>query len=293
MEEHRPLLIAGPTASGKSAFAMQKAHESGGVIVNADSMQVYSQLRVLTARPTEADEIALPHRLYGHVDIAHSYSVAQWLRDVEAELVSISEAGQRLIIVGGTGLYFNALTMGLSPIPEIDPEVRVHWRGQALELTPQELYAELSQRDPLTAATLRDSDPQRLVRALEVIESTGRPLAQWQTEPGVPLLAPGTWDGCVVCPERDEIYARADNRFEQMLDEGALEEVEALKELQLSPELPGMRALGVKPLMGYLDGVVSREDAVEAAKTQTRRYVKRQLTWLRRYMISENWLIIE
>lgn len=286
MEEQRAILIAGPTASGKSAFAMQQAREFDGVIVNADSMQVYDQLRVLTARPSVEDERLVPHRLYGHVDVRRSYSVAQWLGDVEGELERIHAAGKRAIIVGGTGLYFNALTVGLSPIPEIEAEVREYWRGEAEKRAPQELYAELNKLDPLTASGLRDSDPQRIVRALEVYQSTGRPLADWQREQGVPLLAAGNWEGFVVAPDRQEIYARADRRFDQMIDQGALEEVKVLREMQLDPGLPAMRALGVKPLIAHLEGAMSLDDAIEASKTQTRQYVKRQLTWLRRYMIT-------
>ncbi len=286
MEERRAILIAGPTASGKSAFAMQLARERDGVIVNADSMQVYDQLRVLTARPSVEDEDELPHRLYGHVDIGHSYSVAQWLGDVEAELQRIAGEGKQAIIVGGTGLYFNALTMGLSPIPEVEAEIREYWRREGARRAPQDLFEDLRKLDPLTASGLRETDPQRIVRALEVFQSTGRPLADWQREKGVPLLAEGSWDGFVVAPDRHEIYARADKRFDQMIAEGALEEVRLVREMGLDPGLPGMRALGVKALIDYLDDALSLDEAVEASKTQTRQYVKRQLTWLRRYMIS-------
>lgn len=288
MEERRAILIAGPTASGKSAFAMQLARERDGVIVNADSMQVYDQLRVLTARPSVEDEEELPHRLYGHVDIRHSYSVAQWLGDVEAELQRIADEGKQAIIVGGTGLYFNALTMGLSPIPEVQPEIREYWRREAGRREPQDLFEELRKLDPLTAAGLRETDPQRIVRALEVFQSTGRPLADWQREKGLPLLSEGSWEGFVVAPDRNEIYARADKRFDQMIAEGALEEVRLVRDMGLDPGLPGMRALGVKALIDYLDGALALEEAVAASKTQTRQYVKRQLTWLRRYMISWN-----
>lgn len=257
-----------------------------GVIVNADSMQVYNELRVLTARPGQDEERAVPHRLYGHVSARQAYSVARWLDDVRDVLAEIDRLGKRAIFVGGTGLYFNALTCGLSPMPEIDGEVRAYWRQEAQRCSAQKLYAELQRRDPLTAASVRPSDPQRIVRALEVIHSTGRPLVEWQREKGQPLLEPGSWRGLVIAPDREEIYRRADARFDLMIQEGALEEVRRLRDMQLDAQLPAMRALGVAALIDYLDGRMSLDEAVEQTKTQTRRYVKRQLTWLRQYMIS-------
>jgi tRNA dimethylallyltransferase len=286
----RAILIAGPTASGKSAIGLRLARRLNGVIVNADSMQVYAEMRVLTARPEAADERAVPHRLYGHVSARENYSVARWLEDVRRVLAEIEQLGQRPVFVGGTGLYFNALTQGLSPMPEIHSEVRAYWRAEAHGRTPGELHDELVRLDPLTASRIRPSDRQRTVRALEVIQSTGRPLALWQADAGTPLLPAGSWRGLVIAPERAELYARAEARFDQMMATGALEEVRRLREMQLDPELPAMRALGVSSLMEHLVGGVSLEAAGEVAKTQTRQYIKRQLTWLRRYMISWKWI---
>jgi len=282
----RAVLIAGPTAGGKSAAAMRLARGLDGVIVNADSMQVYEELRILTARPTAEEERTVPHRLYGHVSAGQAYSVARWLEDVKAVLQEIEGLGKRAIFVGGTGLYFKALTAGLSPLPEIDADVRAHWRAEGISRPPQELYAELMRRDPRTAAGLRPTDPQRIVRALEVVDSTGRPLAEFQEDPGQPLLAPGLWKGIVVLPERATLHARANARFDQMLEMGAVNEVARLKEMQLASVLPAMRALGVVPLLRMLEGQLSREEAVERSKALTRQYIKRQSTWLRQHMIS-------
>lgn len=284
------ILIAGPTASGKSAIGLRLARRLNGVIVNADSMQVYADMAVLTARPESADELAVPHRLYGHVSARENYSVARWLKDAQRVLGEIEQLGQRPIFVGGTGLYLNALTQGLSPMPEIDSEVRAYWRAEAVGRPPGELHAELVRLDALTASRIRPSDPQRIVRALEVIQSTGRPLVHWQADAGTPLLPAGSWRGLVVAPERAQLNARADARFDQMMATGALEEVRRLREMQLDPELPAMRALGVAPLIEHLDGSMSLEAAAEVAKTQTRQYIKRQLTWLKRYMISWKWI---
>ena len=289
MATKRAILIAGATASGKSAVGLRLARRFDGVIVNADSMQVYAEMRVLTARPDAADERAAPHRLYGHISAREHYSVGRWLEDVQRVLVEIEQLGRRAIFVGGTGLYFNALTRGLSPMPRIDDAVRAHWRAEAHRRPPQELHAELARLDPLTASRVRSSDPQRIVRGLEVIQSTGRPLASWQAESGPPLLAEGSWRGLVIAPPRETLYSRAESRFDQMMARGALDEVRTLRGLQIDPDLPAMRALGVAPLMKHLDGEVSYDAAIELAKTQTRQYIKRQLTWLRRYMISWGW----
>ncbi len=286
----RAILIAGATASGKSAVGLRLAHRFDGVIVNADSMQVYAEMRVLTARPEAADERAVPHRLYGYVSVRENYSVARWLEDVQRVLVEIERLGRRPVFVGGTGLYFSALTRGLSPIPKIDGRVRAYWRAEALRRPAQELHAELARLDPLTASRTRSSDRQRIVRGLEVIQSTGRPLVLWQADTAPPLLPTRSWRGIVIARPRETLYASAEARFDQMMANGALDEVRGLRDMQIDPELPAMRALGVAPLMKHLDGEVSYETAIELAKTQTRQYIKRQLTWLRRYMISWSWV---
>lgn len=290
MKRRRAIFIAGPTASGKSALATAIAKACGGTVINADSMQVYGELRVLTARPTQADEEAVAHRLYGHVSLRDSYSVARWLADVKAAVGEARERGSIPIIVGGTGLYFMALTRGLSPVPPIPDHIRRYWRQAGLELSAAELHQELCRRDPLTAGRLRESDRQRIVRALEVIEATGTPLAHWQEKPGTPMFAPEDFLGLVVDLPRAELYARAEARFERMIAEGALEEAAAVRAMQLDDSLPATRALGLAPLMAHLDGRMSLEEASGVARRDTRHYIRRQLTWLRRNMIAWKWL---
>ncbi len=286
----KALLIAGPTASGKSAFALALARARGGVIINADSMQVYRELRILTARPTLAEEALVPHRLYGHVAVTEPYSVARWLEEVSATLQTARAQGLFPIVVGGTGLYFKALLEGLSPIPPIPESIRTRWRAAGTSWPADALYAELERLDPLTAHQLRPSDRQRLVRALEVFEATDKPLAAWQQVKGTPLLPDDEVAKVVIAREREALYERATRRFDLMLGEGALDEAAHMLSMQLSPELPAARALGLLPLMEFLAHHMTREDAVATAQRDTRRYIKRQLTWLRRYMIAWKWL---
>ena len=262
------VLIAGPTASGKSALASRIAAASGGAVVNADSMQVYRDLRIITARPSVADEMVAPHRLYGHVDGADAYSVGRWLADVEVEMSALLQAGQLPIITGGTGLYFKSLLGGLSPMPPVPDEIRAHWRRQAGRLEATELYQLLVVRDPEGAALLRPSDPQRVTRALEVLEATGRPLRLWQAMPGRPLLEAGNCVCLVLSPARDRVHATVSSRFDDMLAAGALAEVEALVARGLPAELPVMRATGVPELAAYLRGEATCAAAVEAAKLE-------------------------
>jgi tRNA dimethylallyltransferase len=286
MTKHAPILIAGPTASGKSAFALSLAERIGGTIVNADAMQVYRELRVLTARPSPADEARVPHRLYGHVAGETAYSAARFAAEAGAAIREAQAEGRTPIVTGGTGLYFKALLEGLSPIPAIPEEIRSRWRRRAGEEGPAALHVVLTERDPEMAARLRPTDPQRITRALEVLEATGVSLARWQEMPGEPAAERVEGRAFVVVPERDELRDRIDRRFDAMLSEGAVEEVEALMALGLDPNLPIMRVLGVAPLAGYLAGRHNLEQAAEAAKAETRQYAKRQLTWLRRNMIS-------
>jgi len=286
MSRYRAILIAGPTASGKSAAALALAEKYGGVIINADSMQVYRDLRIMSARPSVDDEARAPHALYGFVPAAQAYSAGLWLEDMKAALTRARQDGQIPIITGGTGLYFKALLEGLSPIPDIPGEVRARWRKQAETYSAEELHELLRDRDPRMAARLTPSDPQRLVRALEVIDATGRSLAQWQDEPGEPLLRENDVARIFVTQPRETLYARIDARFDDMIGEGALDEVRALAEQNLDSGLPAMRALGVKPLMEFLRGDMSRDAAILRAKTETRRYAKRQLTWAKSNMIA-------
>jgi tRNA dimethylallyltransferase len=284
--EKRVILIAGPTASGKSGLALALAEKRNGVIINADSMQVYRELRVLSARPSQEDEARAPHELYGFVSGSEAYSAGRYAVDVKVAIAEARLAGKTPIIVGGTGLYFKVLLEGLSPVPEVDPDARAYWREQATQRPSAELHALLALRDPEAAKRVMPTDPQRIVRALEVFESTGRPLSEWQRLPGDPVLAEADTVRLAVFPDRDTMVQAIDNRFDAMLEDGALDEVRTLLSLGLSWELPIMRALGVAPLAALVEGRASRESAAAEAKAETRQYAKRQLTWLRRNMIS-------
>ncbi len=270
-------LIAGPTASGKSALALRLARETSATIVNADSMQVYRDLRIITARPTPEEEGQAPHLLFGAIDGAVNFSVGHWLRAVAPLLA----ADGPLVLVGGTGLYFKALTQGMSDMPAVPAEVRAHIRAEADGRAPEELHETLAARDPLTASGLRPSDPQRILRALEVLEATGRPLASFQGARKAPLLAPGTWRGVFLDIDRTDLRARIAARFETMMEEGALEEVRSLGQRGLDPALPVMRAHGVPGLLAFLRGDGSREEAVARGILDTQRYAKRQVTFAR------------
>jgi tRNA dimethylallyltransferase len=275
----KAVLIYGPTASGKSALALELAREFGGVIVNADSMQIYAELRIITNRPTPEEEAAAPHRLYGIRPAPEPYSAALWLADVKHELARAKREGRLPILVGGTGLYFKALTEGISEIPEVPAEIRARFRLASQTLTAGELHAELSRRDPLTARRLRLGDTQRIVRALEVLEATGRPLAEWHAVKEPPLLPLSQAYPIAVTLDRAELYRRCEARFDAMLANGALEEARSIVELNLDPALPAMRAVGLPQLISFLRGEVTLEAATEAARTSTRNYAKRQLTW--------------
>lgn len=278
--EKRAVLIAGPTASGKSALAIALAHEKGGVIVNADAMQVYRELRILTARPSEEDEAQVPHRLYGHVSGASAYSVARWLADATAELEAVWRSGRVPVITGGTGLYFKALEQGLADIPLIPPDITQKWRD-----AKGDLHAELAKRDEGAAARLNPNDRQRIIRALEVFEGTGKPLDHWQrVAQGQAVLAGVAVERIFLNPDRKILHARADERFVRMVREGAVEEVKALLALGLDPNVPVMKAIGVKQLAAWLSGWRGLEDAIAAGQTATRQYIKRQLTWWRHQM---------
>lgn len=286
MSDMRPILIAGPTASGKSGLALRLAEALGGVVINADSMQVYSGLRVLTARPSAGDEARVPHALYGFVEGRDSYSAGRYAVDAAKALAEARRQGLRPIIVGGTGLYFKTLLEGLSPIPQVTDAVRDRWRGAAAAMGAARMYAELQGRDPEMAARLAPTDTQRIVRALEVLDETGMSLAAWQGLPRAPVLDESDVLRLLVTIDREELRARINARLVTMLDEGALEEVQQLDALGLPAAHPLMTALGVREVRGYLGGTLSREAALEFAQADTRRYAKRQLTWFRRNMIA-------
>lgn len=279
------ILIAGATASGKSAVALRLAERLNGVVINADSMQVYRDLRVLSARPTEDEEARAPHRLYGVLSADDPCSVGRWLGWAREEVAAAQARGQLPIVVGGTGLYLSALTEGISVMPDIPDPVRRAVRERLRVQGVAGLHAELARRDPDMAGQLRPSDPQRIARALEVLEASGRSLRDWQAEPPVGALD-GRWLGIVLQLPRELLYARCDLRLEKMLDEGALDEVAALMARDLDPALPAMRALGVPDLMAYLRGECDRHSALSAAQTATRQFAKRQLTWFRNKMMS-------
>ena len=275
------LLIAGPTASGKSALAIRVAQATGGVIVNADSMQVYGDLRTLSARPSPDEERAAEHRLFGHVDGAVNYSVGRWVADARDLLETLAQAGRLPIFTGGTGLYFKALLQGLSEIPAVPEEVRARIRAQAGGLAPQEIHARLWAIDPETAARLRPTDPQRNLRALEVFAATGQPLASFQNRRAAPLLDPAKTAAFFLLPERAALKARIDARFHAMMEQGALGEVERLAARGLDPALPVMRAHGVPGLVDYLRGDATLAEAIARGQRDTRAYSKRQVTFVR------------
>jgi tRNA dimethylallyltransferase len=287
MRQHDAILIAGPTASGKSALALALAQALGGTIVNADSMQVYGDLRIITARPTPDEEARVPHRLYGHVDAAENYSVGRWLTDVRAALDDVRAVGRVPVLVGGTGLYFKALTQGLSAVPPILPEIRERVRARMEREGAATLHAELAARDPATK--VRSSDRTRIARALEVIEATGRSLSQWHRDGLPPLLDGSRAVKLFLDVPRDELRARIDARFDAMLAAGALDEVRALGERRLDPLLPAMKAHGVPWLLRHLAGEITLDEAAAGGKNDTRRYTKRQLTWFRHQLPDWTW----
>lgn len=268
-------LIAGPTASGKSALALALAERTGGTVINADASQVYADLRLLSARPSTAEEARAPHRLFGHIDGAEACSAARWAAEARAEIAAVHAAGRLPILVGGTGLYIRTLLDGIAPVPEIAPDVRAAVRA----LPVAQAHAALCREDPESAAALAPADASRIARALEVIRSTGRSIRDWRDrkEGGIGetvRLAP-----LILLPPRDWLVERCDRRFAQMLDEGAIAEVEALLARGLPEDRPAMRAIGVSEIRAFLAGTIDRATMVDQAQTATRRYAKRQYTW--------------
>ncbi len=273
-------LIAGPTASGKSALALELAERVGGEIVNADALQIYSDLRLLTARPSMQDEARVPHHLYGTVDGAEGWSVGRWLRAVVPILARIAARGRPAVVTGGTGLYFQALTRGLAHVPATTKAQRLQTQAQFEALGETAFREALAEVDPAAAARVAAGDRQRLTRAMEVWASSGRALSQWQADTR-PALAEGTWRAVVLEPERAALYARCDERLAWAVRQDALEEVRALAARGLDPSLPVMKAVGVRELAAHLAGRIALENALALAQRETRRYAKRQSTWLR------------
>lgn len=280
-------LIAGPTASGKSALAIEIARKKKGVVINTDSMQVYDVLRLLTARPDDDELDQAPHFLYGHKAPSAPYSTGHWLNDV-ARLLPELDKDQHAVFVGGTGLYFRALLGGLSPIPEIDEAIRLRLRTQLEEQGAQELHKALQSKDPEAAQSLNVSDGQRIVRALEVLEASGKSILYWQNQKGRQLVDPEKIDRIVLETDRAMLRQRIDNRFDQMVELGAIDEVNAIKSLALPASMPAMKAIGVQQLSAYLDEKQSLDEAIELSKIATRQYAKRQMTWFRN-QLDENW----
>lgn len=282
------ILITGPTASGKSALAVELARTHGGEIINADSMQVYDTLRVLTARPDTSDMGGIAHHLYGTVPAGQVYSTGEWLRSVAPVLDDLRARGRIPVFVGGTGLYFRALTGGLSEMPDVPSEIRAKWRRRLAEDGPWALHAELGSRDPEMADQLGTSDGQRIVRALEMIDATGRSLASFQTGSGRGLVDPKRAKKLIVEPDRAVLHDRINRRFAAMFDAGAIAEVEALLKLDLVKELPVMKAIGVPQIAALLRGELTREQVISQASAATRQYAKRQMTWCRN-QLDESW----
>jgi tRNA dimethylallyltransferase len=284
---HDAVLIAGPTASGKSAAALELAQKLNGVIINADSMQVYAEAPILTAQPSADDKARAPHLLYGHVSARDSYSVGRYAADAAAALKQARADGRLPIFVGGTGLYFMALTQGLAHVPAIAPEIRERARALLSEIGVQALHARLAAMDAKTAAQLRPTDPQRVLRAYEVWQATGRSLADWQQSPAEPVLKNLKLAKFVVELPRPELRARIATRFEAMAGGGGLAEVLALK--ALDPALPAARLLGLRPLINLSEGRLSKAEALALAITATRQFAKRQMTWFRHRMGDYVW----
>jgi tRNA dimethylallyltransferase len=288
------VLIAGPTASGKSALALElaRAHgrSNGSVIINTDSMQVYRDLRILTARPTPEEEAEVPHRLYGEVDAAVNFSAGAWVAEAARVLAEARAQNRLAIFVGGSGLYFKALTRGLSAVPPIPLEVRDAVRARLARDGVEALHAELEMRDPASAARLKPRDRIRIARALEVVQSTGRSLTDWHRDALPPLLPPEAVRALFLAPQREQLYARIDARFDTMLRAGALGEVAALAARKLDPLLPAMKAHGVPALIRHLNGELSLEEAAIIGRADTRHYAKRQFTWFRHQLPEFQWV---
>ena len=282
------VLIAGPTASGKSRAALVLADAIGGAVINADSMQVYRETRILTARPTDADTATAPHLLYGHVSVTETYSVGRYQAEAAHALRTARESGRVPIFCGGTGMYFGVLTEGIANIPAVPAGVREQVRQRREAIGAEAFHAELAMRDPAAASRLRASDTQRTLRAYEVFEATGRPLSQWQSEMGAPLLGGMSLARFVLSPPRDVLRERIDARFDAMMASGALAEAHALEGVALSPT--ASKIIGLRELQSADAGEITPDEASTRAKAASRQYGKRQLTWFRQRMAGWDWI---
>lgn len=278
------LLVGGPTASGKSALALDLAEHFGGCVINADSMQIYRELRILSARPTPADEKRAPHRLYGILSARERCSAGRWRDLALAEIKKAQAKGLLPILAGGTGLYFRSLLKGLAPVPAIAQDIRQHAAALHEEIGAEEFHRRLAERDPEGAARLHPGNTQRVLRAYEVFEATGKSLGEWQRGQPAGDGYSGKIAALVLAPPREELYAACNARAEIMASEGGIEEAAALLALELDPSLPAMKALGVREFAGFLKGEMSRDEAIDKLRQGTRRYAKRQGTWFRHQM---------
>jgi tRNA dimethylallyltransferase len=273
-------LIAGPTASGKSALALKLARETGGEIVNADALQLYADLRILSARPSPEEEALAPHHLFGTVDAVDGWSVGRWLRAAVPVIDDVLARDRTAVVVGGTGLYFSALTRGLAEIPQVPADVRREAQADYDMMGELSFRGRLGAHDPAAAIRIAPGDRQRLVRAWEVFAATDTPLTDWQ-QTGEPALAPDAWRAVALEPSREVLYARCDARLDGMVAAGVLDEVRALEARNLDPALPALKAVGLREFAAHLRGETSLKDALAAAQRETRRYAKRQTTWMR------------
>ncbi|HEY1096501.1 MAG TPA: tRNA (adenosine(37)-N6)-dimethylallyltransferase MiaA [Alphaproteobacteria bacterium] len=280
------LIISGPTASGKSALAIALAKKINGIIINGDALQIYQELRILTARPDEADERQVPHALYGFHSILNPYAVTDWLRDIKPVIETAWRKGQMPIIVGGTGFYLHALLHGLAPVPDVPETIRAATMALYENLGHDAFRAQLRDIDPVLAETIKPNDRQRLVRAMEVYQATGQPLSFWQQQPRVTLFPDLQSHAILLDPPRDILYERINQRFEKMIQAGALTEAHEVEKLNPDPALPGCKALGLAPLRDYIKGKITLPEAIEIGQTTSRQYAKRQVTWLRTQWIE-------
>lgn len=283
----KAILIAGPTASGKSALALSVAERFSGEIINTDAMQLYRDIPIISAQPCAEDYACVPHHLYGFVDAEDRYSVGRWLEAAKQAGAQVQQRGRLPIFVGGTGLYFKALLEGLVDVPDIPAPVKEDIAREVNRFGLEQAHAKLAQLDSAWASQVEKGDRQRIVRGLEVVAHTGRPLSAWMDQPQQGLGNEGVAK-FVLMPERESAYERSNQRFDEMLREGAIAEVRKLVSRRLAPDLPAMKALGVPQLSSWLQGAVSYEEAISQAKMMTRRYIKRQFTWIRGHMISWN-----
>jgi tRNA dimethylallyltransferase len=274
------LLILGPTASGKTAYSIEAARSQNGEVVNMDSMQVYTDLQILTARPTPDEMGGVAHHLFGHVDAGVPYSTGVWLTEVMAAIGDIQSRGKKPILVGGTGLYAHALTEGLVPTPPVPADIRASTRLN-VGADPRAAHARLMHVDPEAGKRIEPKDIVRIARALEVFDATGRALSDWHKDPQPPLLAKGQWEGVALMPQRDILYARIEARFDAMMDGGGLNEAHALWQRRLDPSLPAMKAVGMPPFSDFFEQYCDYETAVSRSVLDSRHYAKRQMTWIR------------